>query len=397
VDAYSQLVAEGYLQARRGAGTRVAADRLSVAAPEALARDQANIRHDLSPFQPALDGFPRRTWHLAMGHVLRSASNERLGYPDPAGVPELRGSLAAYLARTRGLHLSVDQVIVTGGTRQGLALAWRALLGGEGRSVAIEWPGWGGVSETATDASLATIPIPVDEEGILVENLARTRADAVAVAPAHQYPTGSVLSARRRAELVCWARQGDRLIVEDDYDAEYRYDRQPVGSLQGLEPDRVLYLGSTSKTLAPAVRVGWLVSPPRLVGALVEAQRRCGGGPSPLHQLALAHLIERGDLDRHLRAQRRRYARRRDLLLQALARELPAAEVSGAAAGLYVTVKLPQGSDVPSVLAHARTRGLAVEGFVDQGPALVLGYAILHETVVEPVVEALAACVRLAS
>lgn len=396
MDAYSQLVAEGYLQARRGAGTRVAVDQRTVSAPETVVCDRGKVRHDLNPFQPALDSFPRRAWHSAMSHALRSASNERLGYPDPAGVPELRGSLAAYLARARGLHLSADQVIVTGGTRQGLSLAWRALLGGEGRSVAIERPGWGGVGETATDAGLATIPIPVDEEGILVESLACTCADAVAVAPAHQYPTGSVLSARRRAELVGWARQGDRLIVEDDYDAEYRYDRQPVGSLQGLEPECVLYLGSTSKTLAPAVGVGWLVSPPWLVGPLVEAQRRCGGSPSPLHQLALAYFIERGDLDRHLRAQRRRYARRRDLLLQALGRELPAAEVSGAAAGLYVTVKLPEGSDVRSVLASARTRGLAVEGFVDQSPALVLGYANLHETVVEPVVEALAGCVRLA-
>ncbi|MGH2879064.1 MAG: PLP-dependent aminotransferase family protein [Solirubrobacteraceae bacterium] len=332
-----------------------------------------------------------------MSQALRSASNERMGYPDPAGVPELRGSLAAYLARARGLHLSADQVIVTGGTRQGLLLTWRALLGGDGRSVAIERPGWGGVAETAMDAGLTTIPIPVDEEGILVEGLDCTRADVVAVAPAHQYPTGSVLSAHRRAELVGWVRHGDRLIVEDDYDAEYRYDRQPVGSLQGLEPERVLYLGSTSKTLVPAIGVGWLVSPPRLTGPLVEAQRRSGGSPSPLHQLALAYMIERGDLDRHLRAQRRRYARRRDLLLQSLARELPAAEVSGAAAGLYVTVKLAEGSDVRSVLATARTRGLAVEGFIDRSPALVLGYANLHEAVVEEVVKALATCIRSVS
>ncbi len=203
-----------------------------------------------------------------------------------------------------------------------------------------------------------------------------------------------MLSPRRRALLVAWVRESRAVIVEDDYDAEYRYDRQPVGSLQGLEPERVLHLGSTSKTLAPAVAIGWLVAPRHLVGVIAELQRRTGGIPTALHQLALAHFIERGDLDRHLRAQRRRYGRAREALLAALASELPDCEVSGAAAGLYVRVALPAGTDEEAVLRVARSHGIAMEGAAGPEPAIVIGYANLPDAAIAPAARALATSVR---
>jgi GntR family transcriptional regulator/MocR family aminotransferase len=352
------------------------------------------IRHDLNPFRPALDAFPRAVWLSALSRVLRSVPDERLGYPDPAGAPELRATLAAYLGRVRGVRATPGQIVVTGGLRQGVELLWTVLADDGARRIALEQPGWRGMSETASDAGLLTVPVPVDEHGMVVERLEREQVDAVALAPAHQYPTGAVLAPDRRLEILAWARAHDALIVEDDYDAEYRYDRQPIGSLQGLEPERVAYGGSTSKTLAPVVRLGWLVLPPRLVEKVAERQRRRGSMPSPLHQLALADLIERGELDRHLRRLRRRYSRRRDALLDALARKLPEARVSGAAAGLYVLVGLPEGVSEQAVLAAARSRAVALEGAEGSSPALVVGYANLPDAAVCQAVDLLAASIR---
>jgi GntR family transcriptional regulator/MocR family aminotransferase len=397
VDAYAQLAAEGYLQTRHGGGTIVAANSAHPSPRVESPPRGAPVLHDLNPFRPALAGFPRAAWLLALTRVLRTAPDEQLGYPEPAGTPELRSTLAAYLGRVRGVLATPEQVLVTNGLRQGLDLLWSTLAAAGTRRIAVEQPGWRGMSETALAAGLSTVPLPVDEHGLLVERLAREQVDAVALAPAHQYPTGSVLSAARRVSLLAWARERDALIVEDDYDAEYRYDRQPIGSLQGLAPEHVVYGGSTSKTLAPAVRLGWLVLPQRLVEALSVRQRRCGGMPAALHQLALADLIEHGDLDRHLRRQRRRYGRRREALLEALARYLPEASVSGAAAGLYVVVGLPDGVDERVALAAARSRGIALEGAGGASPALVVGYANLTDAGVIPAVEALAASVRAAS
>jgi GntR family transcriptional regulator/MocR family aminotransferase len=394
VDAYSQLAAEGYLQTRRGGGTSVAGTVVSGGLSTASVTPAGAIRHDLNPYRPALDGFPRAEWLSALARVLRGVPDERLAYPDPAGTPELRASLAAYLGRVRGVRTTPEQIVITGGTRQGVELLWSVLVAGGARCVAVERPGWRGMSETATDAGLLTLPLPVDEHGLVVERLRNEQVDAVALAPAHQFPTGAVLSAARRLTLVEWARTHDALIVEDDYDAEYRYDRQPIGSLQGLEPGHVAYAGSTSKTLAPAVRLGWLVLPPWLAERAAVRQRRRGSMPSPLNQLALSDLIERGELDRHLRRQRRRYSRRREVLLEVLARKLPKARVSGAAAGLYVVVGLPGGVNEQAALDAARSRGIAIEGVGGSSPALVLGYANLADAAVAPAVDALAASLR---
>src|ERR1700735_3953016 len=255
VDAYAQLAAEGYLQTRRGGGTSVAGIAVSAESGLTNVAAAAPIRHDCNPYRPALDGFPRAVWLSALTRVLRGVPDERLAYPDPAGTPELRASLAAYLGRVRGVRATPEQIVITGGTRQGVELLWSVLVADGASSVAVEQPGWRGMSETAADAGLLTLPLPVDEHGLVVEELRHKQVDAVALAPAHQFPTGAVLCAARRLALVEWARAHDTLIVEDDYDAEYRYDRQPIGSLQGLAPEHVAYAGSTSKTLAPAVRL----------------------------------------------------------------------------------------------------------------------------------------------
>jgi GntR family transcriptional regulator/MocR family aminotransferase len=394
VDAYSQLAAEGYLQTRRGGGTSVAGAAALVGPSIASVAPSGPVRYDLNPYRPALDGFPRAAWLSAITRVMRGASNERFAYPDPAGIPELRASLAAYLGRVRGVRAAPEQIVITGGTRQGVELLWSELVAGGACRVAVEQPGWRGMSETATDAGLLTHPIPVDEQGMVVERLWHEQLDAVALAPAHQFPTGTVLSAARRLVLVEWARTHDALIVEDDYDAEYRYDRQPIGSVQGLAPERTVYAGSTSKTLAPAVRIGWLVLPPRLVEQVAVRQRRRGSMPSPLNQLALSELIERGELDRHLSRQRRRYSRRREALLDALARELPEARVSGAAAGLYLVVGLPAGVSEQAALAAARSRGIVLEGVGSSTPAFVVGYANLPDASVTAAVKALVRSLR---
>jgi GntR family transcriptional regulator/MocR family aminotransferase len=240
------------------------------------------------------------------------------------------------------------------------------------------------------------VGLPVDEDGLIVDRLDahRARGDVITVAPAHQYPTGAVLSPPRRAALVQWALTQPALVVEDDYDAEYRYDREPVGSLQGLAPEHIVYCGSTSKSLAPSVRLGWLVVPRRLVEPVSGLQRRRGGMPSSLQQLALADLIEHGELDRHLRRQRRAYRRQRDALLVALREQLPAAVVHGAAAGLFLTLRLPVATDERRVIGLARAAGVAVQGLGEHGPGLVIGYANLAEAAIGPAVNVIAASVR---
>jgi GntR family transcriptional regulator / MocR family aminotransferase len=396
VDAYAQLAAEGYLHTRRGGGTTVSsAVAESRPIPAAVIQNRLPA-HDMSPFRPALSGFPRRVWASTLTRVLREMPDMRLAYPDAAGVPELRAALAGYLARARGVRADPEQIVATNGLRQGMTLLWSALAARGVRRVAVEEPGWRGVRETASAAGIELLPLPVDEDGLVVERLYAAPVDLVALAPAHQYPTGAVLSPARRALVLAWARRRGALILEDDYDAEYRYDRQPVGSLHGLAPERVIYGGSTSKTLAPAVRVGWLVLPRALVQPVIDRQRVCGGMPAPLEQLALADLIERGELDRHLRRQRLRYRRRRDLMLAALAAELPGMTVQGAAAGLYVLLRLPEDLGEQAVLAAARSRGIDLEGGGGEQPELVIGYANLSDAAVGPAVGALAGAIAQA-
>lgn len=393
VDAYAQLAAEGYLRTRRGGGTTVA-PAIAQAVPPTPARARTpRIQYDMDPFRPALGELPRRALSAALARVLRDTPDERLGLPDPAGTPELRSALASYLGRARGVRATAEEVVITSGTRHGLGLVWQALAAHGARRAGVEAPGWSGVGETAQAAGLALVPLPVDDDGLVVAALERETVDAVAVAPAHQYPTGAVLSAERRGTLLAWARTHDGFVIEDDFDAEYRYDHQPIGSLQGLAPEHVIYGGSTSKTLAPSLRVGWIVVPPRFLNTVLTLQQTAGTVAAPILQLALAEVIDRGELDRHLRRQRRRYQRQRAVLLAALATELPGLTVRGAAAGLYAVVELPKHLDEGAVVAAARARGIALEGRGTDTPALVLGYAGLDAAAARPAVATLAAAI----
>lgn len=392
VEAYAQLAAEGYLDTRRGGGTRVAEHPAPERASEEVAEvvgvgasapeaDGAAPRHDLRPSLPAVDGFPRQAWLGAITRILRAIPDQRLGYGDRNGEPELRAALATSLARTRGVRATPEQVVVTGGLRDSLPLLWRLLRERGAKRVGIEDPGWWRIARSVAEAGLTPVPIPTDDEGLDPAKLTSLKLDAVAVTPAHQFPTGAVLSPARRAALVAWARQRDAIILEDDYDAEFRYDRQPIGSLQGLAPDLVVYGGSCSKTLAPALRLGWLVLPSSLVAELhADDPSSPAGTPPTIDQLALADLFDRGEVDRHLRRQRIRYRKRRDALLDAIARHLPGVEVRGAAAGLFAVLLLPPGTDEEAVVTAAAREGVEIEALRAQGrPGLVAGYANLPE------------------
>ena len=400
VEAYEQLTAEGYLVARVGAGTRVADIGAALARPAgqpgSASAGEAPAVLDLRPGLPDLASFPRRRWAAAVADALRELPDERLSYGDARGAIELREALAAYLGRVRGVSAAPEQVVITGGVRAGLALLWGALAAAGARRVGVERPGWPGQRESVEAAGLEPVDVAVDEDGLQVGELAGLSLDAVCVTPANQFPSGAVLAPQRRAALADWARSAGALIVEDDYDAQYRYDRDPIGSLAGLAPDRTVHAGSVSKLLAPGVAIGWLVLPGALAGALVERKRMAEGAGSVIEQVALARLIAGGELDRHLRRTRRLYRRRRERVLAALARELPEARVTGAAAGLHVVLLLPAGGDEDAVVAAARRRGLGVQPLRGREPAVLLGYGRLGEESVDAVVRTLAEAVRAA-
>ncbi len=334
-----------------------------------------------------------------MRQALREAPDLRFEYGDGRGAPELRAALASYLGRVRGVAAVPEAVIVTSGVAQGFAVAWRVLRSMGVRRIGIEEPGSGPIRVQFAAAGLDPVPVPVDAGGVVVEALAASDAEAMLCTPAHQFPTGVVLAPDRRAELLAWAADRDAYVLEDDYDAEYRYDRPPVGALQGLDPERVIYAGSVSKTLAPGLRLGWLVAPPRLAEALGEAKSIDDRGTPVLDQLALAILLERGEVDRHVRRSRLVYRGRRDLLVEALARWLPEARPQGVAAGLHVVVHLPAGHDDRAIAAAAAAAGIACAPLSDHrmrpaGPALILGYGRIAEAAIERGIRELAAIVR---
>jgi GntR family transcriptional regulator/MocR family aminotransferase len=388
-EAYGQLAAEGYLNTRQGAPVRVTtAVRASI--PHAPARSLlGSFAYDFHPGLPDLAGFPRDGWLRSLRTALHSSPHGALGYGDPRGVPELREALGDYLGRVRGTAADPEQMLICTGFTQGLSLACRTLSGHGVHSIALEDPGWHPHKLIVEQAGMGIVPIPIDDQGLCVDRLARSDADVVVVTPAHQFPSGAVLSPERRAALVEWAESGERLIVEDDYDGELRYDRGAVGALQGLAPERVLYCGSASKRLAPGMRLGWLLMPPWLAWQLVAAKAVEDSGSEIVGQLALCDFIVRGELDRHLRRMRRQYSSRRDALLQALARWLEEAVAGRDPAGLYERVELPGDVSEQALLASAAERGVGVEGlslhnFTPDGPpGLVLGYGNLAEPAIE--------------
>jgi GntR family transcriptional regulator/MocR family aminotransferase len=397
VDAYAQLAAEGYLLARHGAPTRVseaAARRVDAEPPPA---EERPARFDFRPGGPDVSLFPRQSWAASVRRGLRDAPHARLDYGDPRGAPELRRALAAYLGRVRGVAADPGCVIVTSGMAQGLALVGRTLIARGARRVGVEDPCSGAGRDQLAATGLEPRPVPVDGDGLRVDALAEANVDLIIVTPAHQFPTGVVLAPERRAALLDWAGLGG-LVIEDDYDAEYRYDRPPVGAVQGLAPERVVHAGSVSKTLAPALRLGWLVVPEPLVAELARAKAQDDLGTPVIEQLALADFLERGELDRHLRRTRGVYRRRRDTLIAALARHLPAVRVSGVAAGLHLVAHLPAGVDESGLVEAARARGIGLQGLGEHrllpgSPALLLGYGRIAEPAIEPGVRELAAAV----
>jgi GntR family transcriptional regulator/MocR family aminotransferase len=379
--------------ARRGSATRVAKVAPAAAPAPATTARLAPVRFDLRPESADRGAFPRRAWLAATRRALADAPDADLGYGAWAGAPVLRAVLAAYLGRARGVVAEPENIVVTAGITQAIALLAGLLHARAARRVLVEEPGFWQHRTILRRAGLELVPVEVDEHGM--RTAALPAAAAALVTPAHQMPTGAVLGPERRTALLEWAVAHDALVIEDDYDGEYRYDREPVGALQGLGGDRVVYLGSTSKTLAPALRLGWMAAPGSLAGAIADERGWSDGGSPALDQLALASFIERGELDRHLRRMRLRYRRRRDRLVAAFGRHLPDAQVGGAAAGLHVTVALAPDADADAVLARALARGVAVFATEQAGRSLLLvGYANIDESAIEAAVRALAAAVR---
>ncbi|PFG16401.1 GntR family transcriptional regulator/MocR family aminotransferase [Propionicimonas paludicola] len=396
--AYEQLVAEGYLEAHAGAGTKV---RSAMARPPARAQKtthSAPVRYDLGPGLPDLSAFPRAGWARAWHKALTEAPHSDLGYAPAGGHPALREALADYLGRVRGATVAPDNVIVTTGVREGVS-AMARLLAGQHDRIAVEDPGWARLRATIASSGLQPVSLPVDRHGARTDEL-DDGLHLAALTPAHHFPTGAVLSSQRRADALAWAERVDGLLLEDDYDAEFRYDRRPIGTLQGLAPNRVALFGSVSKTLAPAVRIGWIAAPPQWSTRLTQTVPEVG----VLDQLALARFLRSGSYDRYLRQARRRYRVRRDLLVSAIARRLPQCRVSGVAAGLHLLVVLPEQSSAAMVTAVAAEAGVRVMDLAacrlvpaHDRPTLVLGYGNLPDRMVDSAVMALATAIRTAA
>jgi GntR family transcriptional regulator/MocR family aminotransferase len=382
-DAYAQLVAEGWLSARHGAGTWVAGRTPGlppVPAAPAQRPQTTPVRYDLRAGLPDVSAFPRSAWLAAARRALTAAPLEALGYTDPRGMPQLRAALAGYLARSRGVAVSADRIVVCAGFAQGLELLCEVLRNRGAATLATEAYGHGRHRLIATSRGLRLATLNVDAGGAATSRLGR--ADAVLLTPAHQFPLGIPLQPSRRREAVEWAAGTGGLIIEDDYDGELRYDRPAVGAMQALAPEHIVYAGTASKSLAPGLRLGWLVLPAGLVGAIVEAKSSAGRLSSSLDQLTLAEFISCGAYDRQVRRARALYRRRRDQLVTRLRQQVPRVRISGIAAGLHILVDLPAGMCEDDLVSRAARRGLAIEGLAsytaaghEHGPALVIGYA----------------------
>jgi GntR family transcriptional regulator/MocR family aminotransferase len=417
-DAYAQLVAEGWLTARAGAGTWVtgprdvtgrppragAAGRAGTAggspaaggaAPRQAARSgaaphgaagapaPAAFRYDLNAGVPDLAAFPRREWLAAGRRALAAAPDHVLDYPDPRGLVRLREALAGYIARARGVAADPERIVVCGGFTQGLAVLAHALRGRGARAVAVESYGLPEHRAVVAQAGLRVIPLPVDADGLVPGDAALAAAGAALLTPAHQFPLGMTLAPHRRRLLAEWAAGTGAVLIEDDYDGEFRYDRHPVGAMQALAPDHVVYCGTASKALAPGLRLGWLAVPGRLLDDVVTAARLTSSGPDAVSQLTLAEFITSGGYDRRVRHARLAYRRRRDQLVSALSQRVPGVRVTGIAAGLHAVALLRPGQTETGVIAAAAREDLRVMGLdyyaaldADQrGPGLVIGYA----------------------
>src|SRR5918999_4196959 len=391
VEAYDQLIAEGYLVGRRGSATRVARTGTQVRRELRSEPSTSPPRYDFRLGVPNLASFPRGEWLASICRVLKDIPDNTFRYGDPQGTAELRSALATYLGRVHGVVTDPDRVVVCSGFSQGLNLVCQSLKLRGARHVVMEDPSQEHQRDIVKRAGLEPIGVPVDDAGLRTDLLDGVTADAVLVTPAHQYPTGAVLAPERRLELCSWAEHQDAVVIEDDYDAEYRYDRDPIGAVQGLSPQRVIYAGSASKTLAPCFRLGWLALPSWLTESVSQAKAGHDLGSPAIEQLALADFISTGRFDRHLRRNRATYRRRRDVLVAALAEYIPEVEVQGVAAGLHLVAKLPKEIDEELLVQAAAERSVGTYpigryrfpgGSGD--PAILLGYGTISESAIEP-------------
>jgi GntR family transcriptional regulator/MocR family aminotransferase len=413
VEAYAQLVAEGYLTGGSGGYTQVALTAIPACRPispraerVAPAPSPGGALSRRSPVRPAVDfgygranlaAFPRTAWLRSVRRVLTEAPHERLGYLDGHGAVELRSALAAYLNRVRGTNAVPDTVVITSGYAQAVSLLLAVLAGRGATRLAVEDPSaFDDARPIAQALGMTLVGVPVGDDGVCVEAVAELEADVLILTPSHQWPTGGVLSAQARAALLAWAQRAGALLVEDDYDAEYRYDRAPVGAIQGLDPARVAYAGTASKTLAPGFRLGWLIVPRELVEPVAEAKLLADRGSPILDQLTFADFLSRGEFDRHLRRMRPIYRSRRDALLAALTERLPELEPAGIAAGLHLVAWLPRDLDEAAVISAAAREGVAIAGVSSYrlSPAprggVIFGYSNLGERAIADGIERLA-------
>jgi GntR family transcriptional regulator / MocR family aminotransferase len=417
-DCYGQLLAEGYLTSRTGSATRVAdisgqrAGAQPAPSPAPSAGPFEPVRQsqgppliaDFQPGVPDLSSFPRGDWAWAVKQACTQIAHAELGYGDARGSAELRNVLAGYLRRVRAADASPERMIICTGFAQGVNLVLRVLArqGGMTR-LAFEDPGYGSAEADETVRAVlamgvAVSYVPVDEEGIVVDELAASGAQAVVVTPAHQSPTGVVLSPARRQSLADWARRGGGYVIEDDYDSEFRYDREPVGALQGLAPDQVFLLGTASKALAPAIRLGWVHAPSALTASVAAEKEMSDRGSCALDQLALAILLTTGRYDRHLRRMRTVYAARRAALTDAFSRHAPRVKLAGLAAGFHAVAPLAPGADEATVIVAALERQVGLHGIGDYRgrpdaaarPALVMGFGNVRERAIDPAIAAIA-------
>ena len=394
VEAYAQLVAEGYLTSRGGGYTRVSpatktAPPMTAPPPRPTRSRPPDPTVDFGYGRGNLAAFPRAAWLRSMRRVLTETPDERLGYPDGHGAIELRSALAVYLNRVRGTNATPETIVITNGYAQAVSLLVGVLAAEGATTVAVEDP------STLDDArpiaralGMNVVGVPVGDDGLRVDAVADLEADVLILTPSHQWPTGGVLSPEARAAVLEWSQLTGALLLEDDYDAEYRYDRAPVGAIQGLDPDRVAYAGTVSKTLVPGFRLGWIVLPPHLIEPLAEAKLLADRGSSILDQLSFADFLSRGDFDRHLRRMRPVYRSRRDVLLASLAEHLPELEPAGIAAGVHLVAWLPDELDEATVIAAAAREGVAVAGVspyrLSPSPrgGLIFGYSDLNERLI---------------
>ena len=400
VNAYAQLGAEGYLVVRQGALPRVSDSVAREAAEVDEAPAAAAPRYDFRPSLPDVSMFPRDAWLRCVRKALAEMTDADLRYGDPRGAQPLRAALADYLGRVRGVVATPSRFVITTGYRQSEHLLCQALAGRGAKRIALENPGHPEQKISARRAGLEPVMIDVDDGGMRIDELERADVDAVILTPTHQSPVGVTLAGERRGALLEWLRDRDAIAIEDDYDAEFRYDRAAVGALQGLEPEHVVYAGTVSKTLVPALRIGWVAVPSRLLDAVAEEKRLADRTTAQIDQHAFAHFLTSGELDRHLRRMRVRYRSRRDALVEALAEELPEARVEGIAAGLHATVRLPDGDDERAIAEEAARRHVAIEVMADYrtgmagAPTLLLGYGQIAEPSIRPGVAALAEAIR---